>query len=212
MTRTIWAAMLALTLSSPAFAATIATLYSTGVDAAGNPLAAGAVDPHYTILETSSNAEVLLGLPPAYLENDENSQWIWQQSSGQPINVTRTFRTTFDLTGFDASTTVIFGEWGVDNIGVDILINGVSTGISLPSNVTSNFSELTPWVISSGFVEGINTIDFVVQDVGIISGFRANLSGEAALVPVPPALFLFCSGLFGLFAAGSSRTSKPEPL
>lgn len=200
-------ACLFLTVSSPAFSASITTLFSTGLDEMGAPLAGGAVDTHYTVLDVSGNAEVLVNPSSLYADNDADSQWIWQQADGQPTNVTRTFRTTFDLTGFDISTAVIVGEWGVDNIGLDILINGVSTGINLLSPVISNFSELTPWLIDSGFVEGINTLDFVIQDVGSISGFRANLSGTATLVPVPAALIMFVSGLLSL--VGMKIRSSP---
>lgn len=43
-----------------------------------------------------------------------------------PTKVTRTFRTTFDLTGLDPTTAVINGLWGVDVFGEDMLLNGVS--------------------------------------------------------------------------------------
>lgn len=35
------------------------------------------------------------------------SCWVWQQADGQPVNTTRTFRTTFDLTGYDAGSAFI---------------------------------------------------------------------------------------------------------
>ncbi len=179
----------------------IDTLFSTGVDAFGSPLVSGSVDSNYTVLESGSSAEVLNRLPSSYFPNDVNSQWIWQQSDGRPTNVTRTFRTQFDLTGFDSSTAVIQGLWGADNQGIDILINGVSTGNSLPGVITSNFSQLHGFEISSGFLSGINTLDFIIQDNGSVSAFRAELSGTATVVPIPAALWLFISGLtvMGLF-------------
>ena len=43
-----------------------------------------------------------------------------------------------------------------------------------------------PFSINSGFVAGLNTLDFVVEDVGVISGFRvAEISGTASPVPEP---------------------------
>jgi len=173
----------------------IDTLFSTGLDAFNDPLAPGSIDSNYIVLESGTNAEVLTGLPSTYLPNDVNSQWVWQQSNGQPTNVTLTFRTQFDLTGFDSNTAIINGLWGVDNQGIDILINGVSTGNSLLGVVFSNFDQLNSFVIVDGFLPGINTLDFIVQDNGSVSAFRAELSGTATVVPIPAALWLFLSGL-----------------
>lgn len=186
---------LAFGATSVANSQTVNTLFSTGLDAFGNPLAAGSIDPNYFIIESGTNAEILTNVPSSYLPNDVNSQWIWQQSNGQPTNVTRTFRTTFDLTGFDSNTAVINGLWGVDNQGIDILINGISTGNSLLGVLTSNFSQLHSFQIVDGFQSGINTLDFIIQDNGSVSAFRADLSGTASVVPIPGALWLFLSGL-----------------
>ena len=177
-------------------AATVPTLFGTGLDDSGNPLAPGSIDTHYIVIESASNAVVLNNLRDTYLPNDENSQWIWQQVDGQPTNVTRTFRTTFDLTGFDSNTVVVNGRWGTDNEGVDILINGVSTGISLPGSSLDNFGQLHSFQIVDNFVLGINTLDFIVRDVGNVSAFRAELVGT--VVPIPAAVWLFGSGLLGL--------------
>lgn len=181
--------------TSVANSQTINTLFGTGLDAFGNPLALGSIDPNYFIVESGANAEVITNVHGSYFPNDVNSQWIWQQSDGQPTNVTRTFRTTFDLTGFDSTTAVINGLWGTDNQGIDILINGISTGNSLPGILSSNFNQLHSFQIDDGFLPGINTIDFIIQDNGSISAFRTELSGTASIIPIPGALWLFLSGL-----------------
>ena len=113
---------------------------------------------------------------------------MWETETGQPTNVTRTFRLTFDLTGLDPSTATITGQWATDNFGPDILINGMSTG-----NTSGGFGSFTAFSVSSGFVDGINTLDFVVQDFGVIAGFRVGeISGMA--VPAPATFLLLALG------------------
>ena len=176
------------------FGAVITGLFPTGVNSSGNVLGLGILDSHYIVLDGSTpgaNAVTMSSIPSTYIPNDATSLWIWENANGQPTNVTRTFRTSFDLTGLDPGTARISGAWATDNFGLDILINGVSTGLSSPT-----FTSYTPFTIASGFVPGVNTLDFVVQDVGAISGFRVgSLTGTAnLLVPEPSTLLLVTSG------------------
>ena len=109
-------------------------------------------------------------MPGSWLANTSASAWIWQQSNGLPVNVDRTFRTTFDMTGLDLASAVLSGRWSSDNYGLDILINGQSTG-----QTATGFSSWFGFSVAPGsLVSGINTLDFVVRDVGGISGFRAE--------------------------------------
>jgi hypothetical protein len=158
-------------------------LFNTGVDDFGITLVDGASDSHWSILSPVQQGIVLdqALIPGSWLPNTADSRWIWETSSGQPTNVTRTFRISFDLTGLDESTALITGRWSVDNRGLDILINGISTGLTQPG-----FSLWTNFSVGNGFVPGMNTLDFVCLDFGGISGFRAELEGTAR-VPAPAA-------------------------
>ncbi|MBV8911669.1 MAG: hypothetical protein JOZ05_01375, partial [Acetobacteraceae bacterium] len=94
------------------------------------------------------------------------------------------YTTTFDLTGFDPATAVIYGAWAADDIGAAIYLNGnlitVLTDLSYgPQNYTGlntfnyyyrndqgGVSETVNAPIQSGFVQGINTLSFRVDNLG----------------------------------------------
>ncbi len=56
----------------------------------------------------------------------------------------------------------VAGSWATDDSGVDIVINGFSTG-----NQSSSFSSLTSFTINSSHLQtGLNTLEFQVQNNG----------------------------------------------
>jgi len=188
-------------LSSQVAAVPITGLFNTGVDNAGTVLAGGANDPHYSILSPSQAAVVVSSPAGTWLANNTDSKWIWQTSTGAPTNVTRTFRQTFDLSGFDLASIIISGRWSADNFGDDILINGVST-----AQTAGGFTSWYGFSVSNThLVAGLNTVDFVVRDVGVISGFRAEFlraEGDLAttvVVAEPGSLALLLLGLGGFY-------------
>jgi hypothetical protein len=167
----------------------------------------GAVDSHYTIISrpfTPFPVPAIVvaqdGFPiPPWVANGPNSKWVGNNVGGDsgPTGL-YLFRTTFDLTGLDPSTASLSGKWSTDNNGLDILINGSGTG-----NTTgfADFGSLHPFTISSGFVSGINTLDFAFYDGGVAAGLRVDgLDGKAD--PVPSATPEPCS-LALLFVGGA---------
>jgi hypothetical protein len=105
----------------------------------------------------------------------------------------------------DHTSATISGQWATDNTGPDILINGVSTG-----NTSATFTSLSNFTINSGFVAGVNTLEFVVKDSGSIAGLLvASISGNANVanaVPEPTSLLLWSGlGVMGLVAARRRR-------
>ena len=197
--------------ASVANAAPITTLYNTGVDAMGMPLSNGSIDAHYTLVSgpiigapraaTSSN-----GFPIGpWIGDDSLSAWVGPvgNSSLNGSVGTYDYKTTFSLTGFSAASAMIMGQWASDNEGVDILINGVSTG----QMTTSQFTAFTAFTITSGFVAGLNTIDFIVHNDGAPTGLRVEQTGTAtaSAVPEPAAL-----ALLGLGAAMLGLSRRPR--
>ncbi len=181
--------------------------YGTGVDTNGALLADGAVDPHY-ILATSADVSYpgpdaiavndVWPIAPAgpWLANGPDSRWIApqpnQNQSSDPLGVNAegdyTYQTTFDLTGYDLSRVSLVGTLAVDNTVTDVLVNGVSTGITSPG-----FTAYTPFTITSGLVAGINTLDFVMNNAGTApspTGLRVNLQGLLNIETSQPAVTL----------------------
>ena len=141
----------------------IATLYNSGIAANGTLLSAGQADPHYT--NTGTGLAALAMIPhPAWLAADGISQWIGFSSNGTdsvPAG-TFTYRTTFDLSGYDASTASLKFYTTVDNSLDNVLLNGASRGIA-----TGGFGAyLGPLTIAGPFNAGANTLDFVWTNAG----------------------------------------------
>lgn len=167
--------------ATSASADNIPSLYNTGVDNTGTSLPDGSTDPHYVIQETSGNAILIdIGYEEngTYIANTAASKWVWQQVNGNPGNVVRTFRLTFDMSGLDPSTADISGRWSSDNNGLDILVNGNSTGQSTAFDAFVRWNNFI--IPSQHLVGGLNTIDFKVNEGGAPGAFRAEfLTGTA---------------------------------
>ena len=216
-TRILLAGALCLGLSSGAAAVSVVPtmnipgLFNTGVDDAGNALVGpnGVADTHYLLLSTniggiSTGGNAVTFFNGSYAANSTSSRWISHSANGSPGTGTTVFRTTFDLTGLDPSTAQISGLNAVDNAGL-IRLNGVDTDVEL----NGSFGTLVAFSISSGFIAGVNTLDFVVTDFGPPLALRiTGLQGTAlaAPVPLPASLLLLAPALVGV--AGLRRKAE----
>ncbi len=168
----------------------LTNLFNTGVDATGAPLAAAAVDPHYTLVvnpDSASPDSLVMndGFPIApagpYIANNSVSKWVGPRADvSSAASGDYTYRVTVDLTGRDPSDVRLEGNWTSDNTGLNILVNGVSTGISQGGN----FGIWNPFTLSSGFVSGVNTIDFRINNAGAgYTGLRVEFTKTHARLP-----------------------------
>ena len=138
-----------------------AQLYSTGIDVSGG------VDQRYTMTLNPYDGSPTVNTNSAgYLSpNDANSGWVGpaQANIGTPESVYR-MSTTVDLTGVNLSGFAIVGYWVTDNQGLDILVNGASTGFTNngnhPSHPTASEANRFELTSASGLVAGVNTIEF----------------------------------------------------
>lgn len=160
----------------------VTTLYSTGCSDEGSVLSPGQEDGHYFITSDSTPLMVMQN-HPAWAANDSTSMWIGLSGQGtdnQPGG-NYSFSTTFDMTGWLYETAEVSFTIAVDNELLDVKINGVSTGITSVGHDAFR----GPYTINSGFVSGVNQIDFIFQNWGSSAnpmGLRINISGTA--IPV----------------------------
>ena len=175
-------------------------LYNTGVGAGQSVLSDNDVDPHYELIDPSlviGDAIVATsagGFPiPPWVDDSHLSAWISPSvTTNGPGNMdgspSYVYRTTFDLTGVDTDSLAIDGQWSTDNEGQDILLNGTSLGWMN----TAQFGSFTPFTFYVGFVNGVNTLDFVINNGAGAdppdgpTGLRVEFDGNGNDAPPPP--------------------------
>src|SRR6266545_2629397 len=179
-------------------AATIPGLFNTGVNDSGALLATGAVDSHWRLIQSADaatpgpnvivvNDQLFPIVAGPWLASGPNSKWVGpkaDQSVGSAQGDYK-YRVTFDLTGLEPATAVLTLRISSDNATSDVLLNGVSTGLTYDGNFAALSAVLT---LNSGFLDGTNTLDFLVNNASAAANptaFRAEVSGTADLIPPP---------------------------
>ena len=184
---------LSFTLTATVTTGNTIPIFGTGVQSAGTLATDASVDSHYKL--TSSADSAYLGpnalvvnssaLPSAspynWPANGPNSKWISPRSdAGTNAVGNYTYRTTFDLTGFDPTTAVLTGQYVSDDSAI-IKLNGATVGPS-----SAGYQSWTTFTIKSGFIAGVNTLDFIVTNAaaatGVVNptGLRVDISGTAS--------------------------------
>lgn len=169
---------------------------STGVDQTlGELLADDAADEDYTVAPLGLDPEEARVLAvgaapiPPWLADPPTSRWIsvlGTDSNGLPGEYR--YRVEVLLTAEQAASAHIVGAWAADDQGLDVLINDISTGFQ----TTGGFAALTPFPAEAGlglFLEGFNTIEFVVVNGGEASnptGLRVDAFIQAPVVSEGP--------------------------
>lgn len=133
------------------------------------------------------DAKIISGRAP------EGVNWIANNTSGTNDPFFKwtqfVFRQEFDLTGFDPSTASLSFQWAADDSGAGSSAHGSAgswkpkyrvNGGSLingswPTSNTYSLGLVTD--VTSGFIDGVNTIDFYVQGNGVTDGFALKSLG-----------------------------------
>ena len=122
------------------------------------------------------------------------------------------FRQTFDLTGYDPATAVLSFQWCADDSGQGFAdrgtwtpkfkLNGIGAWNDWPGPTAETYNYGNYSTISSGFVSGLNYIDFYVEGNGRTDGFGLrNVSftaRDSSAVPEPATMLLLGLGIAGL--------------
>jgi hypothetical protein len=218
---TCHAVAIALSIGATTEAAVITDLRNTGLDGAGNYIAAhGAADGNYFLLSapaaypTVTVDDTVWPIAPngPWVINSAGSRWIGPDINGNGIGGAYVYRTTFTVPANAILNTVnVSGLWSVDDFGTDIVINGNSTG-----QTKLGFTTLAPFSVTSGFVFGLNTLDFHVANAfpGQLNptGLRVDRVVGTYQIPEPSTLCIVCVALLSAVLMPRGARSQMQPL
>ncbi|MBI1369592.1 MAG: hypothetical protein GC162_13175 [Planctomycetes bacterium] len=137
----------------------------------GRGVSPGADDPQWQIAGVSDASEFTLTAAKALARPDVSyvqidgteARWIGitPDDGAARTNTTYTFRTTFDMTGFDTRTACLVGKYAADNTVTAIRLNGKAVA-NIAASDSEQFRRLSALKIATGLVPGVNVIEFDV--------------------------------------------------
>ncbi|MGN6384719.1 MAG: S8 family serine peptidase, partial [Verrucomicrobiota bacterium] len=155
-------------------------LYNTGVEDTGLLRNSESSDVHY-VISNSTDSRYQSGIAYVFdpkpfgnwLQTNKLSGWV----APYPVSTTGiftpdyffTYRTYVDLYGYQSTNASVSVKIASDNDVADTYLNGKSLGITTPVNSYQAWSAPIP---ISGFVPGLNVLEFRVRDFGPPTGFR----------------------------------------
>lgn len=204
-------AILGLSLTLPLSAMASSINLGTGSSVTGNrdnnytAIYNGGYDSANATPKSGGSSAFAITNNPAWLAAAAGYSWIGPDAGSATSSTDAggfyTYTTTFLLN--DNSAHDLFGSLAADNIAT-IYLNGVNTGVVAPS-----FNSLTSFDITQGFRQGVNTLQFVVQngngtnDTNGPTGLYTNASVSST--PEPSSLALMGTGLASIVGVVRKR-------
>lgn len=208
----------ALSCVIPAQASLVNLDLHSGTAANGGVLAAGSIDPFWTIsTDGASFSSARVAYPGAWPDYgsgqiccgmetvDGTAAWITTPSvvatsptTGWGYNMVYA-RRDIDLTGYDLDSVSLSGRWRVADVTYGIYVNGhLIPGTNYQQYAFSNDFSFNLGAGSGFFIDGINTIELRGQSVNNVWDafwISTTMAGNVFAVPEPEAYALMLAGL-----------------
>jgi hypothetical protein len=161
-------------------------LYDTGVNDDGSPIGSAVTDPHYLLTGPATPAR-RVDTNASWISAPAGSYWIGPPKGhgDAPVGV-YSYDVTFDLSGLVPSSVSLSAQWAADD-EAQVFLNGNKVAAA------DDPSTLHSLDIVSGFVDGLNTLEFRVTNLASgtynPTGLVVSVLSETAATPVSRVFF-----------------------